>query len=57
MPQLTPATHRLAGSRCASGPVQIAAVMAAGFTAWEPKGASSVDTAPVVAHTRRSSGR
>ena len=56
-PQLTPAIQRFAGSGWASRPVQMAAVMAAGLIACEPNGASSAETAPVVPHTTRSSGR
>ena len=41
--------YRFERSWCASGPVQIAAVIAARLTPCEPNGASTSDASPVVA--------
>src|SRR3546814_19794471 len=51
-----PTSQRRCGSGWASGPVQIAAVIAARLTLKAPNGARSSDAAPVVSRTGRGRG-
>ena len=51
-----PAIQRLAGSGCASGPVQMAAEIAARFEVCEPRKAVPSDAAPVTASTGDAGG-